>query len=55
MNLDFGILWIEDSYSFDEEESLKRRIRDAGFIARIDVIPNGVGIEEIARTHQLYH
>lgn len=55
MNLDLGILWIEDSYSPEEEENLKRRVRDAGFIARIQVIPNGVGIEELARVHNLYH
>ena len=55
MNLDLGILWIEDSFSDDEKESLKRRILDAGFIARIEVIPNSTGIEELARTHKLYH
>ena len=55
MNLDFGILWIEDSYSAAEEENLKRRVRDAGFIARIEALPNGTGIEELARLHKLYH
>lgn len=55
MNLDLGILWIEDSYDRDEEESLKRRVRDAGFIARIDVITNGTNIDELARKHALYH
>lgn len=55
MNLDFGILWIEDSFSDEEKESLKRRVLDAGFIARIEVIPNGTGIAELARTHKLYH
>ena len=30
MNLDFGILWIEDSFSAEEEENLRRRVRDAG-------------------------
>lgn len=55
MNLDFGILWIEDSYSPEEEQNLKRRVRDAGFIARIDVIPNGNEIEDLAKTHALYH
>lgn len=55
MNLDFGILWIEDSYSAAEEESLKRRVLDAGFLARIEAIPNGMNIEELARQHQLYH
>lgn len=55
MNLDFGILWIEDSFSPEEEESLKRRVLEAGFIARIDVIANGTGIEEYARQHALYH
>lgn len=55
MNLDFGILWIEDSFSSEEEENLRRRVREAGFIARIQVIPNGGGIDELARTHALYH
>lgn len=55
MNLDFGILWIEDSYSEAEEDNLKRRVREAGFIARITTIPNSVGIEELARAHSLYH
>lgn len=40
MNLDFGILWIEDSYSHEEVESLKRRVQDSGFIAQIKNIPN---------------
>ncbi len=55
MNLDFGILWIEDSFSAEEEESLKRRVREAGFIARIESIVNGVGIEDLAKVHKLYH
>lgn len=55
MNLDFGILWIEDSFSEAEEESLKRRVREAGFIARISTIPNSKGIEEFSRAHNLYH
>ncbi|QKG72549.1 response regulator [Erythrobacter mangrovi] len=55
MNLDIGILWIEDSFSADEEASLRRRVEEAGFIARIDTMPNGEGIEERARKHQLYH
>ncbi|WP_439515612.1 response regulator [Oceanibaculum nanhaiense] len=55
MNLDFGILWIEDSYNPEEEENLKRRVREAGFIARIEVIPNGIGIDDLAWTHNLYH
>jgi CheY-like chemotaxis protein len=55
MNLDLGILWIEDSFSTQEEEALRRRVQDAGFLARIESIPNGTGIEELARKHQLYH
>ena len=55
MNLDLGILWIEDSFSSQEEEALKRRVQDAGFLARIDTIPNSSGIDERARLHQLYH
>ncbi|MGM5018624.1 response regulator [Tardiphaga sp. 367_B4_N1_1] len=55
MNLDFGILWIEDSWSQEEDENLKRRIREAGFVARIETIRNGEQIEELARAHALYH
>lgn len=55
MNLDLGILWIEDSFSTQEEESLRRRVQDAGFIARIETIPNGDGIETLADNHRLYH
>ncbi|MCM2438715.1 response regulator [Agrobacterium vitis] len=55
MNLDLGILWIEDSFSAEEEASLKRRVADAGFVARIQVISNGGEIEELARLHSLYH
>lgn len=55
MNLDFGILWIEDSFSPEEEANLKRRVGEAGFIARIETLPNSKGIEELARIHSLYH
>jgi len=55
MNLDLGILWIEDSFSAAEEEELKRRVRDAGFIARIESIRNGAEINELAKNHKLYH
>jgi len=55
MNLDFGILWIEDSFSEEEESSLKRRVRAAGFIARIKNIINSKQIEELARSHSLFH
>ncbi|VVN17690.1 hypothetical protein PS683_04193 [Pseudomonas fluorescens] len=55
MNLDFGILWIEDSFSPQEEANLRRRVGEAGFIARIETLPNSKGIEELARAHSLYH
>ncbi|WNV10129.1 response regulator [Tardiphaga sp. 709] len=55
MNLDFGILWIEDSWSPEESETLKRRIRESGFIARIETIANSKRIEDLARAHNLYH
>ncbi len=55
MNLDFGILWIEDAFDNDEKSLLERRVLDSGFIARIDNIPNGDGLEDIARTNQLFH
>jgi CheY-like chemotaxis protein len=55
MNLDFGILWIEDSFNQEEEDSLKRRVREAGFIARIENIPNGDRIEELGRRQAKFH
>jgi CheY-like chemotaxis protein len=55
MNLDLGILWIEDSYEEQEEQNLRRRVQGAGFLARIKNIPNSFGIEDLARNHQLYH
>ena len=55
MNLDLGILWIEDTYSAQEEQALRRRVQDAGFVARIENIVNGSEVEELARRHQLYH
>lgn len=55
MNLDFGIFWIEDSYSEEEEQNLRRRVQQAGFIARIQTSPNGSGIMEVSRQHKLYH
>lgn len=55
MNLDLGILWIEDSFSEQEEAELTRRVQEAGFIARIDAIPNGTTIDAHAREHQLFH
>ncbi|MGQ7814502.1 hypothetical protein ACUTAH_02295 [Metapseudomonas furukawaii] len=55
MNLDIGVLWIEDSFSTEEEDSLRRRILNAGFVARIDAIPNSTGIDALAKKHELYH
>lgn len=55
MNLDLGILWIEDSFSDQEEAELRRRVQEAGFVARIDTIPNGADIETYAREHKLFH
>lgn len=55
MNLDLGILWIEDEFNEQEEADLARRVHQAGFIARIENLPNGTGVEELARKHQLYH
>lgn len=55
MNLDIGILWIEDSFSAEEQASLELRVQAAGFIARIDNIVNGDDLDEIAKLHRLYH
>lgn len=55
MNLELGVLWIEDSFSAEEEAELRRRVQEAGFIARVATIPNSVGIENHARDHKLFH
>lgn len=55
MNLDIGVLWIEDFFSKEEEDSLRRRILNAGFVARIESIPNSTRIDELAKKHELYH
>ena len=55
MNLDFGILWIEDSFSDEEELALRRRVTEAGFSACIDSMPNGQELDEKARVNNLYH
>jgi response regulator RpfG family c-di-GMP phosphodiesterase len=55
VNLDFGLLWIEDSFNPEEEENLRRRIRQAGFLARIKNISNSNGIEDLAKEHKLFH
>lgn len=55
MNLDFGILWVEDSFSPEEKTDLERRVRDAGFVARIKSIPNSNGIDHIAHQNNLFH
>ncbi len=55
MNLDFGILWIEDTYNPEEKANLERRVEAAGFIPRIEVVPNGETIEDLGRRQSLYH
>jgi CheY-like chemotaxis protein len=55
LNLDIGILWIEDSFSGEEKTSLELRVQAAGFVARIDNIANGDELEAIAKVHNLYH
>ena len=55
MNLDFGILWIEDEFDENEETLLKRRVLEAGFIARIVNIPNGDGLEALAEENRHFH
>jgi len=55
MNLDMGILWIEDSFNEQEKNDLERQVAASGFIAKITDIPNGSGIENLAHEHRLYH
>lgn len=54
MNLDFGILWIEDYYNQEEEATLRRRVNEAGFNPDIETMPNGEGIDDKARENNLY-
>ena len=55
MNLDFGILWIEDEFAAEEEALLKRQVLEAGFIARIENIPNGEELEALAERNHFFH
>ena len=55
MNLDFGILWIEDFFSPEEKANLQRRVTQAGFSSNIDSIPDSRELEQKAREDKLYH
>ncbi|WP_025886073.1 response regulator [Asaia prunellae] len=55
MNLELGILWIEDSFSPEEETNLKRCIQEVGFLAEIKNIVNGEEIETLAKQNNLFH
>lgn len=55
MNLEFGILWIEDSYSDAEEESLKQAAAAAGFEAKITTSKDGANLEALGEQQRLYH
>lgn len=55
MNLEFGILWIEDSFSEAEEARLREAAVNAGFEANITNSIDGANLDELAQEQQIYH
>ena len=55
MKLQFGLLWIEDNFSPQEEEEIRRGAADAGFELEITVSVDGADIGELAERQQSYH
>ncbi len=55
MNLNFGILWIEDNISLEERKALNKCVTEAGFTANIDTMPNGKCLEQKAKCNKFFH
>lgn len=55
MNLELGVLWIEDDPSEAQEQALRQAAADAGFEADITVIESGADLDAIGAEQQLYH
>jgi len=55
MKLKFGLLWIEDSYSAQEESEIREGARAAGFELEIENSRDGSDIPELAERHQKFH
>ena len=55
MKLNFGILWIEDNPTSDQENEIRSSVKQSGFEARIINIPSGKDIQEHAENQRKYH
>lgn len=55
MKLQFGLLWIEDNFSKQEEDEIRTGAADAGFELDITVSQDGSDIEELAERQHKYH
>jgi len=55
MKLKFGLLWIEDNYSQQEEDEIRVGAAGAGFELEITGSKDGSDIEQLAVRHQKFH
>ncbi len=55
MKLQFGLLWVEDNFSQQEEEEVRKGAADAGFELEITVSADGADIGELAKRQQSFH
>ena len=55
MKLQFGLLWIEDDYSQQQEDEIRAGAASAGFELEITVSEDGSNIEELAEHQQKFH
>lgn len=55
MKLQFGLLWIEDSYSAQEEEEISAGAADAGFELEITNSKDGSDLEALAEHQRKFH
>lgn len=55
MKLQFGLLWIEDNYSAQEEDEIRTGAADAGFELEITNSKDGADLTELASYQQKFH
>jgi hypothetical protein len=55
MNLDFGILWVEDAFDANEQQQLEQHILNSGFQPRITTTIDGADIAQFAAENNIYH
>ncbi len=57
MNLEYGILWIDDNKNDEEIKDIKEKIRELGFTAKINFIqnPNSEEIAQLSKEDKVYH